>query len=177
MTRAQFALAVGVTEKWVHNAAAALRRGVAYTPATARLLAVARAIQAVTPVPLVAAYRLAAVALASPIPECGSVAVLATEGGSVRLHVRRVLSAFAARLGRAVEHTPRRPGRRGRVRSPRSGDGRARARAYGIDLSLIDSNLRRSPDERLRALDANATFIGALGTRSPSALRRRGSRA
>jgi hypothetical protein len=173
MTRAQFALAVGATEKWVHNAAAALGRGMAYTPATARLLAVARAVQAVTPVPLVVAQRLAATALALPVPESGSVAISATDGGSVTLDLRRALSTFAVRLGRAVEHVPRRPGRRRSLRSQRSRDARGRAHTYGVDLSLIDSNLRRTPDERLRALDANATFVRALARRRAGSPRRR----
>ena len=172
MTRAQFALAVGATEKWVHNAAAALRGGVAYSPAAARRLAVARAIQAITPVSLLVADRLAAAALASPVSDSGSVAVLATEGGSVMLDLRRVLSAFAARLARATHHIPRRPGRRRGTQRQRPADARARAHAYGIDLSLVDSNLRRTPEERLRALDANAEFVGALARRRSKPRRR-----
>jgi hypothetical protein len=176
MTRAQFALAVGATEKWVHNAAAALGREVAYSQAAARRLAVARAIQGITPVSLLVADRLAGSALASPVPESGSIAVLATQGGSVTLDLRRVLSAFAARLARATHHVPRRPGRRRGAQQQRSADARARAHAYGIDLSLIDSNLRRTPEERLRALDANAEFVGALARRRSSPRRRRTGR-
>lgn len=33
------------------------------------------------------------------------------------------------------------------------------AAAYGVDLSLIDSNLRRTVEQRLRALDENVTFL------------------
>ena len=167
MTRAQFALAVGATEKWVHNAAAALGRGVPYSPAAARRLAVARAIQAMTRVSLAVADRLAAAALALPVPESGSVAVLETNVGWVTLDLRRVLSGLrrAPRPGRR-NTSPRRPGRHCSAaaaaidRCP----GR-RARAYGIDLSLIDSNLRRTPEERLRTLDANAQFVSALARR------------
>jgi hypothetical protein len=172
MTRAQFALAVGATEKWVHNAAAALGRGVPYSPAAARRLAVARGIQAMTRVSLAEADRLAAAALALPVPESGSVAVLETNVGWVTLDLRRVLSVFAARLARAAQHVPRRPGRHRSARRQRSTDARARARAYGIDLSLIDSNLRRTPEERLRTLDANAQFVSALARRGSSGRRR-----
>lgn len=48
-----------------------------------------------------------------------------------------------------------------------------RARAYGIDLSLIDSNLRHTPEERLRTLDANAEFVSALARRKSSGRRHR----
>lgn len=35
----------------------------------------------------------------------------------------------------------------------------AEAAAYGVDLSLIDSNLRRSVEQRLLDLDSNVTFL------------------
>jgi hypothetical protein len=81
------------------------------------------------------------------------------------LDLRRVLSTFAARLARAMQRTPRRAGRRPTTNRKDLGDARARARAYGYDLSLIDSNLRRTPQERLAALDANAAFVSALARR------------
>ncbi len=37
-----------------------------------------------------------------------------------------------------------------------------RARAYGIDLSLLDENLRLTPAERLRQNDAALELITAL---------------
>lgn len=169
MTRAQFAMAVGAPEKWIHNAGAALRRRVPYTLAAARRLAVARAIQAITPVPLVVADRIAAELLAAPIPKTGTVGLIETEGGSVTLDLRRVLSTFAARLALARAHAPRRPGRPRSTRRRRSPGARARAAAYGVDLSLVNSNLRRTPDERLRALDDNAAFVSAVRRRSNAA--------
>jgi hypothetical protein len=171
MTRAQFAAAVGVPEKWVHNAVAALRHPVSYTPAAARRLAVAHAIQGIAPVSLASAYRTAGAVLASPLPESGTVGILSTAGGSVTLDLSRVLSTFAARLACAMHHTPRRPGRRATVKKS-LGNARERARAYGLDLSLIDGNLRRSPQERLAALDANVAFVSALARRRTSAIRR-----
>ena len=174
MTRAQFAAAIGVPEKWVHNAAAALPQRVSYTPAAARRLTVARAIQSIAPVPLATAYEIAGTVVASPISESGTVAVLSTPGGSVTLDLRRVLSTFAARLALALQHSPRRPGRKRRVAARAvSPDARRRAQAYGIDLSLIDSNLRRTPEERLAALDANAAFVRALARRRAIAPRRK----
>jgi len=165
MTRAQFAMALGTSGKWVHNAEARLGGRVAYTPAAARRLAVARAIQALTRMSLRAAYEVAGDVLGEPMPASGSITIAATEGGSVTLDLRRALSTFAARFGRAVHHTPRRPGRRPNARGPARRDGRRRARDYGIDLTLIDGNLARPRAERLRALDANAPFLAALGAR------------
>jgi hypothetical protein len=84
----------------------------------------------------------------------------------VTVELLPLLSVFAVQLARALQHTPRRPGRSHTpTRSAKRLDARTRAHAYGVDLSLIDGNLRRTPDERLRALDANATFVGALRTR------------
>ena len=69
MRRAQFAEAIGVPEKWVHNAEAALSRSLPYSISWARRMAVARAIQNVVPVSLSAADRLAATALAKAAME------------------------------------------------------------------------------------------------------------
>lgn len=42
-----------------------------------------------------------------------------------------------------------------------------RALAYGIDISLLRSNLQRSISERLDALEANAAFIQEVSKREP----------
>jgi len=50
----------------------------------------------------------------------------------------------------------------------RTGDAVADARAFGVDLDQLRASLRLSPDERLRALEANAPFANELqaqGTR------------
>lgn len=165
MTRAQFAAAIGAPEKWVHNAAAALGGPVRYTPANARRLAVARAIQTAVPVALRVADRWGVAALAGArrgalvevVPVAGAV--------GVTIDLSHILSVFTARLGQALHDEPRTRGRRphrpagGRVTGR---DARARAKANGLDVSLIDANLRRSPAERLRLLDANAAFLAAV---------------
>lgn len=38
----------------------------------------------------------------------------------------------------------------------------ADAEAYGVDLTLIDAQLRRTPEERLRMLSENAEFLREL---------------
>ncbi len=166
MRRAQFAEAIGAPEKWVHNAEAALGRPLPYTINWARRMAVARAIQAVVPVSLAAADRLGTTALRQAA-DGADVVTCASEGGvSLTVDLAHILSAFAIRLALAEQREPRRPGRRARSAEDAAPGARERAHAYGVDLSLIDGNLRRTPDERLRALDTNSRFVAALRRRS-----------
>jgi len=169
MTRAQFAEAIGVPEKWVHNAAATLGRRLPYTIPSARRLAVARIIQTGMSLPLPVAYRLAPVVLAEAAGVGSLVSAHSSDAAvSLTVDLAHVLSAFAVRLARALQSTPRRAGRRRTIgRGTGPADARARAKAYGVDLSLIDANLRRTPDERLRAHEANAAFVTALRRRAP----------
>jgi hypothetical protein len=165
MTRAQFAAAIGVPEKWVHNARAALGGALPYTVANAQRLAVVRAILAAVPVALRVANRWAAAALAAPRRD-GPVEVPAESYAPVRVTIDlpHLLSAFTARLSQALHDEPRLRGRRPRQRGRRGltlGETRARASSYGLDVSLIDASLRRSPAERLASLDANAAFLDA----------------
>ncbi len=54
-------------------------------------------------------------------------------------------------------------GERPRGRRPsRRGSAIERARAYGIDLTLFDSALRRTPEERLRLLGENMQVMRRL---------------
>ena len=165
MTRAQFAAAIGVSEKWVHNARAALGGPERYTVAEAQRLAVVRAIQAVVPVTLPVANGWALAALAAPRRD-GPVNVLMESHALVRVTIDlpHILSAFTARLSQALHDEPRLRGRRPRLlgrRRPTLHEARARASSYGLDVSLIDASLRRSPAERLASLDANAAFLEA----------------
>jgi hypothetical protein len=163
MTRAQFATAIGVPEKWVHNARAALGVALRYTVSEAQRLAVVRAIQTALPVALPVANAWALAALAAP-QRNGPVEVPTDAHAPVRVTIDlpHILSAFTARLSQALHSEPRlrgpRPRQRGR-RGPTLREARARALSYGLDLSLIDASLRRSPAERLTSLDANAAFL------------------
>jgi hypothetical protein len=152
MTLAQFAIAVGAGTKWVQNAAAALGRPFAYTEDEARRLGLARAIQGVAGMPLKRAWELAGEALASP----SKVVMVESADGSVQMTVDlvRYRSSFAARLAAARREQPRRRGRPAR----RAKDSIAAAREYGIDISLLQSNLLRTPEERLRIAGANVEF-------------------
>jgi hypothetical protein len=167
MRRGQFAYAAGVQEKWVHNAEAALGRRLPYTAAVACQLSVARAIQAALPVPLPAAYHLAADALRTASTTSAPTIARSPDGAvAVTIDLPHVLSAFSVRLAHAMQQEPRRPGRRPQAARRPGSDARSRAAAYGVDLSLLQGNLRRTADERLRALDSNAAFVSALRRRA-----------
>jgi len=151
MTLAQFAIAVGAGTKWVQNAAAALGRPFAYTEDEARRLGLARVIQSVAGMPLQRAWEMAGEALASPSAQK---VVVESADGSVQMSVdvRRYLSTFTALLRRAYSHEPRRRGRPAR-------SSRWTAKSYGLDVSLIDANLRRPLAERLREADEAAEMM------------------
>ncbi len=164
MTRAQFAIAIGAPEKWVHNAAVALGRRVRYTADEARRLTVARAIQTALGIPLRRADRLAVEALDVGSGEAVAIGADGMEPGdeatvSISIDLSHILSAYAARLACALRHQERRGRRRA---SRRAAGARKRARRYGVDLTLIDHHLAMTTEQRLRALDENAPFLTAL---------------
>jgi len=152
MTLAQFAIAVGAGTKWVQNAAAALGRPLAYSEDEARRLGLARVIQGVAGMPLQRAWGLAGEALASSSQQ--EVMAEAADGSvQMNIDVRRYLSTFTALLRRAYSHEPRRRGR------PAARGSRWSAESYGLDVSLIDANLRRPLAERLREADEAAEMM------------------
>lgn len=160
MTLAQFAVAVGADPKWVQNAAAGLGRPVEYTVKEARHLGLVRVLQSTLGVPLRAADQMAGAALREGADE---LTVREAPDGSVRVvvDVRRYLSTFTAALSRALSgYEPRARGRP-MVRER----GVAAARAYGMDLSLLQASLRRTPAERIRQLDADMEFLRTLRRR------------
>lgn len=74
---------------------------------------------------------------------------------ALRVDVFRILAAVTARQARLA--TMYQAARRGRRPSRRRDPVRAAAE-YGLDLSLLRENLRRTPEERLRQLDAMLRF-------------------
>ncbi|HKP76512.1 MAG TPA: hypothetical protein VJT67_13370 [Longimicrobiaceae bacterium] len=161
MTLAQFALAVNADRKWVLNAAAALGREFSPSEPEARRLGLARLIQQVAGKPLRTAYALAESALASG--ERSIVARSPDGSVSVRVDVSRYLRTYAQWLSRAYAHQPR---RRGRPLGPRSGTRRT-AESYGLDLTLIDANLRRPLAERLSEADDAAELMASFHQADP----------
>jgi hypothetical protein len=164
LTRSQFAAAVRADEKWVENIARALGRRLAYTPAEARWLGMVRLLARDLGVPVALAAELADDALRQP-PETRALRLATSDDGAASLVIdlARYHSTFAAALSAALNHGgPRRRGRPAPSRGARGRGAIARARVYGVDVSLLREALARSPAERLARLDANAAFLSAL---------------
>jgi hypothetical protein len=78
--------------------------------------------------------------------------------GAVRvvLDLERFLSDYAVRL--SLSRTCYEEKRRGRPRK-RKRRGLALAKWWGVDISLLQESLKRTPEERLRTLEAAAEFF------------------
>ena len=163
LTRSQFAAAVRADDKWVENAARTLDRRLEYTPAEARWFGILRVLTRELGISIGRAAELADDALRQP-PETRALPLAESDDGaaSVVIDLARYHSTFTAALSAALNHGG--PRRRGRapVKSSRVREPVARARAYGVDESLVREALERSPAERLARLDANAAFLSAL---------------
>ena len=156
MTLGQFSTAVGAPKRWVQNAMAVLGLPASYSVEGAKRLAFARVLNAACGMPLVKAYPLAEVALEA----WPGRTTWEQEGpeGVVKLSVdlERFLSNFNVRL--SLSRTYYAEGKRGRPKK-RRGRGVAGAREYGIDISLLEESLKRTPEERLRSLDETLEFL------------------
>lgn len=157
MTLAEFALLVDADPKWVLNARAVLGSVRRYTLPIAQRLAVARLVQNAWGVPLPRAYAMAGEVLRSYAGGSAAVRLGDSHDSSVvvEVDVHRILSGVNVRLSQLrTMHAPKQAGRPPKARRQPL---RA-AETYGIDLSLLKANLRRSPAERLRQLDAMVEF-------------------
>ena len=154
MTLGRFAVAVGASPRWVLNAAWRLGLPRRYGEPLARRLALARFIAEAVHAPLPEALRLADRALREADPH----ATWRLEGpGGVTLAVDlpRFFTTYGAQLALALNHY----GERARGRKPsRRGNAIERAKAYGVDVTLLDSALRRSPEQRLRMVAEDMAF-------------------
>jgi hypothetical protein len=159
MTLGEFACVVGAPVRWVQNARAVIGARSRYGEDEARRLGMARVIAEVTGMTLRAAYTAAAEALSVwPLEREWS---RRNADGSVRIvvDVERYLSGFAARLALSRNYYAER--RRGRPRK-RVTEPIAAARKYGVDTSLIEASLSRTPEERLRRMDEDVRFLTGL---------------
>jgi hypothetical protein len=142
----------------VLNTCAAVEPGAAYSVDLARRLYLARRIQRTLELPIALAYALAGDALRRHDDGESPSANLPLDPEStltLAVDVGRIDSSLAAR--RAALRTtiaPRTRGRPSRGGTPPL----AAAEAWGLDLSLLRSNLLRTPSERLRQLDAMVDF-------------------
>jgi hypothetical protein len=156
MRLAEFALLVDADPKWVLNTRALLGRGVRYSVEAAERLALVRQLNREFGMPLPAAWQLAGRALAQSDAE-GAFEERSGDGLlALRIDVRGLRAAVATRRSQfATMHEPRRAGRkRKRVRDPIE-----HARWYGLDLTLLQANLDRTPKQRIRQLDGMAAFV------------------
>ena len=166
MTLAEVGYLLRVDPKWVLNALTALALPTKYSPELARRLAVALAIHEATGAPLVRCVALADRALRAY--QGGRAPVSApTEANDIALviDIRRILSSFNARL--SVIRTTLGPRQRGRPVARRR-DPLQAASDWGIDLTLVADNLRKTAEQRLRQLDAMAAFAGRVRRSTPS---------
>lgn len=158
MTLGRFATAVGASPRWVLNTAARLGLPRRYTEPLARRLALCRFIGAAVQMPLPEAMRVAERALREAGPR-GTWRLEQPGGVALVVDLPRFFTAYGANLALALNTYGERP--RGR-RPSRRGSAIDRAREYGVDLTLFDSALRRSPADRLKLLDENMEFVRKL---------------
>ena len=154
MTLGQFAMAVGASPRWVLNALTRLGLPRRYGEPLARRLALARCIAGAVHTPLPDALGLADRALKEADPH----AAWRLEGpGGVTLEVDlpRFFTIYGAKLALALNHY----GEKARGRKPsRRGSAIERAKAYGIDVTLFDSALRRGPEKHMRMVAEDMAF-------------------
>lgn len=159
MTLGGFAVAVGAPRKWVQNTHAILGFLPDYTPDRARLLALVRALETGFEIPLRWAHTLAARTLERPDDPEAWRHVSPDGMATLVIDRNRFLTTFAANLSRARELYVER--RRGRPRS-RGPRGVEAAVEHGVDLTLLEDSLRRTPAERLRRLDEDVAFLTSM---------------
>ncbi len=156
LTLAQLAVLVDAPPKWVLNAIGILGGSPRYSIPFARRLAITRALHQELAIPLQFAHALAARSLAAD-ETTPTVRLAPDAAGAIelRVDVARLHAAFAMR--QALLKTTIKARHRGRP-SKRRKDLIARAREWGLDISLLRANLRLTPAERLRQLDGMAAF-------------------
>src|SRR3954469_811077 len=156
MTARQTAVAAAADLKWLTNAASLLRRRLRYDAEAARWWGLVRLLVDELGLTLKSAAAAATAALTTA--RKGSACADNTSPARIEVDLPRYESIFLANLSRAVNHeTPR---RRGRTRA-RAVDVIEQARAYGIDIGLLQMALERTPAERLALLDRNVEFLRA----------------
>lgn len=172
MTLGEFAYAIDAEPKWVQNAVSVIAASLPLSVASARRLVVARALSAQTGMPLARAYGVAERTLHHYDGSAKAVEIAGDNGAvTVSVDVYRLLASLSAGLSRlAVLYAPKKRGRPARRRNPIRA-----AKAYGLDLTLLEANLRRLPAERLRMLDAMVEFQRRVrrGVQAPSRARSR----
>ena len=157
MTLGQFAVLVGAEPKWILNARAVLGRDLRYSVSTAERLSLAQLLSSDFQIPLPRAWAIAGEALDHDVDAYR----VTTDDGllSLEIDLARLRSAIAIRRSQlATTHQPRRAGRK----PARRRDAIEAARRYGLDVTLLQANIERRPEERLRQLDDMAAFLSRV---------------
>jgi hypothetical protein len=154
MTLAELAFLVAVEPKWVLNTLSALERSPRYSMALARRLAITHAIVEATSASVPRAFDLAGQALRRSRADEPLVVSGLRDDVGVWIDLPRILSSFNVRL--SLLRTTVAPRQRGRP--PRRRNPLKVASAWGIDLTLLADNARKSKEQRLRQLDAMVRF-------------------
>ena len=163
MTLGQFATAVGATPRWVLNALTRLKVPRRYDEPLARRLSLARVIAEATRSALPEAFELAARALAEADPHRewrhGS------SDGAITLTVDlpRFFTIYGARLTVALHQY----GEKQRGRRPtRRKSAVKRAKEYGVDVTLLESQLRRTTAQRTARLSKDMKTVREMRRRA-----------
>jgi hypothetical protein len=166
MQLAEFAFLIGAPPKWVLNTLAALRRPRRYSVEMAHQWLVARELHTSLGLAMATAIDLAERALRSwrgssePVTiDLGDVAI------GLSVDVQRMTSVLHTR--RAVLATTVRPQQRG-PRAARRGSPLRQAAAWGLDVTLLTDNRRKTAEQRIRQLDSMVNFA-ARARRAPNA--------
>lgn len=156
MTLGQFAMAVGAPPRWVLNALTRLKVARRYSEPRARRLALAKMLADTAGTALPESWKLAGRALAETDPfgtwrhesPSGAIALV--------VDMPRFFTSYGVRLALARNNYGEQA--RGR-RAKRRGSAVERARAYGIDTTLLTAQLTRTPAQRVSELDQNLEFL------------------
>lgn len=161
MTLQETAAAVGDSPRWVLNTLTRLKVARRYSEPLARRLCVARLLSVGLKLPLLEAWRLAGEALAGDLARPWR---HEGDGISLEIDLPRVLTGYAARLAAAHNAGRRTRGRRrGWSKSPVE-----RARDWGTDLTLFESALKLTMEERLgRAAHSIDALRNLRGSAAP----------
>ena len=163
MTLGQFACALGTTTKWVQNAWTVLGLEPLYQEAELWRLALTRLLEESLGIPLKKAYAMAG-RIDLPV-EGGPRELRLVDAGTLAVTVdwSRFATGLMANLSRArTQYQERRRGRPPKERL----HGLEAARQMGLDIGLLRHSLKRSPAERLRALDQDLAFLEGLRVQS-----------
>ncbi len=154
MTLGRFAVAVGASPRWVLNALTRLGKPRRYDEGLARRLALARFLTEAAGTPLRDAFALANRALKGADPY-GTWRLEGPGGVAITVDMPRFFTTYGARLALALNQY----GEKARGRRPsKRGSAIERAKAYGVDVTLLDSALRRSPEQRLKMVAEDMAF-------------------